>query len=149
MATISCDDLYVISCVTCMSPIKTIGFRLSHYGITAYVSTCDAWSPHVIYFTSAIRCNSLVFILEGFKHGGHDHNTRQDGWQWRSLWSHGDGAYCDAQGYTIHNIIWLYARDVYFPVILLFYIFHMVDMLLNMIEWLSLLKLRTLISFFQ
>jgi len=49
--------------------------------------------------------------------------TRQDGWQWRSPWSHGDGAHCDARGHTIHNIIWLYVCDVYFPVILFFHAF--------------------------
>jgi len=74
MASISCDDVCVISCVTCVSTVKTTGLRLSHYCITACVSTCDAWFPHVIYFTSAIRCNSLVLILGGFKHE----------WRWRS-----------------------------------------------------------------
>ena len=33
-------------------PVTTTGMRLFHYCITACVSTCDACSPHVIYFTS-------------------------------------------------------------------------------------------------
>jgi hypothetical protein len=59
--------------------------------------------------------------------------TRQDGWQWRSPWSHGNGAHCDARGHTIHNII------DYMPVMFIFLsyysfmLLHMVDVLI-MIE---------------
>jgi hypothetical protein len=72
MASISCDDLCdcVISCMTCVSPVKITKLRLSHYCITACVSTCDA------YFTSAIRYNGLVFILGGFKHDGDDNHRK-------------------------------------------------------------------------
>jgi hypothetical protein len=107
IASISCDDLCVISCVTYVSPVKTTGLRLSHYYITVCVSTCDAWSPHVIYFTSAIRCNSLVFVLEGFKHDGDDdhHKTGRmamevtvESWWWSPLW-------CKRPYYSQYNMI--------------------------------------------
>jgi hypothetical protein len=95
MASISYGDLCVISCVICVSPVKMTGLRLSHYCIMACVSTCDAWSPHVIYFTSAIRCISLVFILGGFKHDGDDDHHKigmmamkvtVESWRWSPLW---------------------------------------------------------------
>jgi hypothetical protein len=95
MASISCDDLCVTSCVTCESQVETTGLRGSHYCITACVSTCDAWSPHIIYFTSAIRCNSLVFVLGALKHdGNHDHHktgrmameVTVEPWRWSPLW---------------------------------------------------------------
>jgi hypothetical protein len=107
MASISCDDLCVISCVTCESQVETTGLRLSHYCIMACVSTCDAWSPHVIYFTSAIRCNILVFILGGFKHDDDDDHHKigrmamevtVEPWRCSPLW-------CKRPYYSQYNMI--------------------------------------------
>jgi hypothetical protein len=71
------------------------------------VSTCDAWAPHVIYFTSAIRCNILVFILGGFKHDDDDDHHKigrmamevtVEPWRCSPLW-------CKRPYYSQYNMI--------------------------------------------
>ena len=105
--------------------VTTTGLRLSHYCIMACVSTCDACSPHVIYFTSAVRCNSLVLILGGFKHEWRwrspqdrmdDNRGHMEPWRWSPLW-------CKRPFYSQYDmIIWLWCLFSCHTVLLCFFI---------------------------